>query len=169
MGSRQKRDGVIIAIGKIHTWDLPGGPVVKTALPMQGAWVKSLVREPRSQICMAQPLNKLNNSKNNKIVLFLKRKKKKKNSLSIIRLEAVSGAPALPLPPPYLPQTLSPLLSLPASVTPLYLPQQFTLSAEPFLSVLDQNPSQLSHTIPKAPWSPATHECRCKNLAFAVR
>ena len=78
MESHQKRDGVIIAIGKIHTWDLPGGPVVKTALPMQGAWVKSLVREPGSQICMAQPINKLNNSKNNKIVFFKKKKKRKK-------------------------------------------------------------------------------------------
>ena len=25
--------------------DFPGGPVVKTALPVQGAWVQSLVRE----------------------------------------------------------------------------------------------------------------------------
>ena len=76
MGSHRQRDGVIIAIGKIHTWDLPGGPMVKTALSMQGAWVKSLVREPRSQICMAQPINKLNNSKNNKIVFFFKKERK---------------------------------------------------------------------------------------------
>ena len=25
--------------------DFPGGPVAKTALPMQGTWVRSLVRE----------------------------------------------------------------------------------------------------------------------------
>ena len=29
-------------------WDLSGSPVVKTLLPMQGAWVRSLVRELRS-------------------------------------------------------------------------------------------------------------------------
>ena len=54
MGSHWQRDGAIIAVGKIHTWDFPGGPVVKTALSVQGAWVKSLVREPGLQICMTQ-------------------------------------------------------------------------------------------------------------------
>ena len=33
---------------KIFLRDLHGGPVVKTLLPMQGAWVRSLVRELRS-------------------------------------------------------------------------------------------------------------------------
>ena len=31
-------------------WDFPGGPVVKTVLPSQGAWVGSLFRELQS--CM---------------------------------------------------------------------------------------------------------------------
>ena len=30
--------------------NFPGGPVVKTVLPMQGAWVQSLVRELRSHM-----------------------------------------------------------------------------------------------------------------------
>ena len=38
-------------------WDFLGGPVAKTAFPMQGAWVQSLVREldPTCQkSCMPQ-------------------------------------------------------------------------------------------------------------------
>ena len=30
--------------------DFPGGPVVKTQLPLQGSWVSSLVRELKSYI-----------------------------------------------------------------------------------------------------------------------
>ena len=30
--------------------DFPGGPVVRTTLPPQEAWVPSLVREPRSHL-----------------------------------------------------------------------------------------------------------------------
>ena len=29
----------------LQPWELPSGPVAKTALPMQEAWVPSLVRE----------------------------------------------------------------------------------------------------------------------------
>ena len=31
-----------------NMWDFPGGPVVRTALPLQGTWVGSLVGELRS-------------------------------------------------------------------------------------------------------------------------
>ena len=31
---------------RLH-WDFPSGPVVKTVLPLQGAWVQSLVQELR--------------------------------------------------------------------------------------------------------------------------
>ena len=30
--------------------DVPGDPVVKTELPMQESWVRSLIREPRSHM-----------------------------------------------------------------------------------------------------------------------
>ena len=30
---------------KNYNWNFPGGPVVKTVLPLQGAWVLSLVRK----------------------------------------------------------------------------------------------------------------------------
>ena len=35
---------------KTHTWWLPGGPVGKTLLPVQGAWVRSLAGELRSRM-----------------------------------------------------------------------------------------------------------------------
>ena len=40
-------------------WDFPGGPVVKTVLPSQGAWVGSLFRELQS--CMPQSAAKEQN------------------------------------------------------------------------------------------------------------
>ena len=33
-----------------HIWDLPGSPVVKTVIPLQGASVLSLMREIRSHM-----------------------------------------------------------------------------------------------------------------------
>ena len=38
-----KQKSMNLKCGK--TGDFPGGPVAKTALPMQGAWVRSLIRE----------------------------------------------------------------------------------------------------------------------------
>ena len=34
----------------VDGWDFPGGPVVDCMLPMQGAWVRSLVGELRSHM-----------------------------------------------------------------------------------------------------------------------
>ena len=34
--------------------DFPGGPVAKTVLPMQGVWVRSLVRDLDPTSCMLQ-------------------------------------------------------------------------------------------------------------------
>ena len=33
-----------------RSWDFPGGSVVDSALPLQGAWVQSLFRELRSHL-----------------------------------------------------------------------------------------------------------------------
>ena len=52
MGSHWQRDGAIIAVGKIHTWDFPGGPVVKTALSVQGSKVRPLVGKLRSHMLL---------------------------------------------------------------------------------------------------------------------
>ena len=44
--------------GKCLLEDFPGGPVVKTVLPMQGAHVQFLVGEPRSHMLNDQKENK---------------------------------------------------------------------------------------------------------------
>ena len=51
-----KRIRVHTAICKMDNWDFPGGPVVKTVPPMQGARVQLLVREldPRCQLKIRQ-------------------------------------------------------------------------------------------------------------------
>ena len=47
-----KRIHIHTAICKMDNWDFPGGPVVKTVPPVQGARVQLLVREldPRCQL-----------------------------------------------------------------------------------------------------------------------
>ena len=50
-----------------HFGGFPGGPVVKTAFPLQGAWVQSLVRELRSHM-----------------LIHCKKKKKKENLIKKI-------------------------------------------------------------------------------------
>ena len=40
------------------SWESPGGPVVKTVLPLQGVWVRSLVGELRSHIPCSVAKNK---------------------------------------------------------------------------------------------------------------
>ena len=37
--------GPLLALKKTQLRDFPGGPVAKTLLPMQGAWVRSPVRD----------------------------------------------------------------------------------------------------------------------------
>ena len=40
-------DGVFFIPERRLHWDFPSGPVVKTVLPLQGAWLQSLVQELR--------------------------------------------------------------------------------------------------------------------------
>ena len=49
--------GLLVNVSKGK--DFPDGPVVRTSLPLQGAWVQSLVRELRSH----RPLDVAKNNK----------------------------------------------------------------------------------------------------------
>ena len=54
-------------LNETQPWDFPGGPVVKTALPMQGGRVRSLVGELRSHIpCSTAKTDFENKLKNKK-------------------------------------------------------------------------------------------------------
>jgi len=48
--------------------DFPSGPVGKTVLPLQGAWVPSLVRELRSRMPHGMAKNLKNNKDNTRLL-----------------------------------------------------------------------------------------------------
>ena len=52
-----------------NVWDFAGGPVVKTPLPLQGAWVQSLVGELKSLLLcgVAKKKKKQNHSRHEQI------------------------------------------------------------------------------------------------------
>ena len=71
---------------KHRCWDFPGGPVVKTpVLPLQGPWVRSLIRELRCHILCGRAENKTKQKpkqtkKKSIDVCKFNRTKKKKNA-----------------------------------------------------------------------------------------
>ena len=98
---------------RLH-WDFPSGPVVKTVLPLQGAWLQSLVQELRFHMLQCSQKKKKQKEISERRSQFdnlkkLIRKKKKKKLIRRppeARLKDVGSAHTLILSSPTLEPSL---------------------------------------------------------------